>query len=122
MSDAEFWGKHALVDAGGCNVDDIRSRDNIVAFTKALVNAIDMKAYGEPIVEHFATHDPSKGGWSLCQLIETSLIDGHFVDATGQAFISVHSCKDFDIDVVIDTIKHYFAPERIKHTVVLRSI
>ena len=47
-------------------------------FTKILVDGIDMKAYSEPILEHFATHEEKASGFSLVQLIETS-VTGHFV-------------------------------------------
>jgi len=80
-----------------------------------------MKAYGDPIIEHFATHDPEKGGFTLCQMIETSLIDGHFVEFNGDAYISVHSCMEFDTAVVKDTITKYFNPKTIKDTVIYRK-
>ena len=83
-----------------------------------LVDKIDMKAYGAPILAHFATHDPSKAGWTACQMIETSLIDGHFVDSNGNAYLSVHSCKDFSESVVKETVQKFFNPKRIKdHTI-----
>lgn len=104
----EFWGKHFLLDCFGCNKERITSKENIAAFTKTLVERIDMKAYGDPQIEHFATHDPSKGGYTLCQMIETSLIDGHFVDETGDAYISVHSCKEFEPVTVIETVREFF--------------
>jgi len=49
----------------------------------------------------------------LVQLIETSNICAHFVDATGEAYIDVFSCKDFDIDVVMETITEFFGPDSI---------
>jgi hypothetical protein len=80
-----------------------------------------MKAYGLPMIEHFATHDPSKGGFTACQMIETSLIDGHFVDATGDAYISVHSCKEFSLETVKSTIQEFFKPVSINDYVVYRQ-
>jgi hypothetical protein len=118
---SEFWGKHYLLDCKSCVKFSIKSRSNIEYFVKALVEKIDMKAYGDPIIEHFATHDPAKGGFTLCQMIETSLIDGHFVDETGDAYISVHSCKDFDNEVVKHIVNHYFSPISIKETVIFRQ-
>lgn len=104
------WGYHMSVDLAGCPRELITSKDNIIAFVKELVERIDMKAYGEPECVHFAEHDPSKAGYTLTQLIETSNICGHFVDATGEAYIDVFSCKPFDPTVVLEVAGDYFQP------------
>ena len=104
-----------------CNKDKIKSGENITAFVKYLVEAIDMKAYGEPILEHFATHDPEKGGYSLVQLIETSAISGHFVDANGDVYLDIFSCKEFSIETVKEVVSKYFSPEQIKITYLTRQ-
>ena len=118
---SDFWGKHLLVDAADCNREMIKSESNIKRFISTLVERIDMESYGEPILAHFATHDPSKGGYTFVQMISTSLIDGHLVDETGDAYISVHSCKDFDDQVVIDTIAEFFLPTRSKNQAFFRQ-
>ena len=117
---AEYWGIHALLDCKSCDKNAITSESVIREFVKELVKNINMVAYGEPILAHFATHDPSKGGYTLCQMIETSLIDGHFVDVNGDAYISVHSCKTFDVKIVEQTIHKYFSPENISTKVFYR--
>lgn len=119
--ESKFWGKHLLLDCGNCDHDLIKSEENLKAFLLTLVNKIDMKAYGKPMLAHFATHDPSKGGYTICQMIETSLIDGHFVDATGDAYISVHSCKDFDPEDVKAVVQQFFNPKSIKEHVIYRQ-
>ena len=110
-----------MLDCSGCNHEGIVSRDNIYNFTKELVKRIDMVAFGEPVIEHFATHDPSKGGYTICQMIETSLIDGHFVDKTGEAYISVHSCKEFNTEDVKDVVKEFFCPIDMKENIIYRQ-
>lgn len=117
----KYWGKHLLLDCRNCDKELIKSETNLKAFLISLVDKIDMKSYGEPLLAHFATHDPEKGGYTICQMIETSLIDGHFVDATGDAYISVHSCKDFNIDMVIDIINIFFKPEHITKNIIYRQ-
>lgn len=105
-----IWGWHCSLDLGGCDKALITNKDNIVAFCKALVKAIDMKAYGEPEAVHFAEHDASKAGFTLTQLIETSNICAHFVDATGEMYLDVFSCKAFDPDVVLNVAGTFFSP------------
>ncbi len=111
MTDTNYvWGYHMSLDMAGCDQKAITSKETIVAFTKALVEAIDMKAYGEPECVHFAEHDPGKAGYTMTQLIETSNICCHFVDATGEAYLDVFSCKTFDPDIVIRVAGEYFRP------------
>ena len=52
-----YWGYHAIFDCAACDRDLVSSHDNIYDFIKALVPAIDMVAFGEPQINHFATHD-----------------------------------------------------------------
>ena len=86
-----------------------------------MVEEIDMVAYGQPMIEHFATHDEDKAGWSLVQLIETSSITGHFVDKNGDFYLDVFSCKEFDIDKTIDFVNKHFEPKNINQTYLLRQ-
>ncbi len=109
-----YWGYHLILDCQGCVRSEIASRDNLKAFIKTLVEEIDMKAYGEPVLEHFATHDADKAGYSLVQLIETSSITGHFVDKNGDAYIDIFSCKPFEIETAKEVVTRYFHPKKIK--------
>jgi S-adenosylmethionine/arginine decarboxylase-like enzyme len=107
-----MWGQHLVLDMGGGN-ENISRRESIRAFVAELVDAIDMVAYGEPIIEHFATHSPEAAGYSLVQLIETSAISAHFSDHNRDVYLDVFSCKPFDRNVVVQVVDKYFAPKSI---------
>jgi S-adenosylmethionine decarboxylase len=109
-----YWGYHLILDCSGSPKRRVTDAGNIYNFAKAMVDEIDMVAYGEPIIKHFATHDPEKAGYSLIQLIETSNISGHFVDKDGSCYLDIFSCKPFDNEIAIATVKTYFAPKKIK--------
>ena len=110
-ANAYVWGYHMSLDLAGCVREAISSKETLITFVKELVEKIDMKAYGEPDCVHFAEHDPGKAGYTLTQLIETSNICGHFVDATGEAYIDVFSCKGFDPEIVLQVAEKYFSPQ-----------
>ena len=74
------------------------------------MGAINMVAYGEPVVEHFATHSHEAAGYTLLQMIETSNIAAHFAENIGQVYIDVFSCKAFDVEVALGICKKYFKP------------
>ena len=107
------WGYHLLLDCKQGNLEKISCKDNVTAFVTQLVNDIDMKAYGDLLIERFATHDPNKAGISFCQMIETSNITGHFVDLNGDFYIDVFSCKPYNTSTVLDLIQKYFNPASV---------
>ena len=108
------WGYHALFDCQSCPIERITSEENIREFINEIVSAIDMKSYGDPMIAHFATHDADAAGYSFCQMIETSNITGHFSDKTGDCYIDIFSCKEYDTDVAIGAIENFFRPEEVR--------
>ena len=107
------WGYHLILDCKSCN-DNVKDANAIREFVKQLVVDIDMKAYGEPVIVHFANHDPQKGGYSLVQLIETSSITGHFVDLTKDSYLDIFSCKEIPTHEALTAVKKWFEPKNIK--------
>lgn len=108
-----YWGEHLILDCGSCNKNVLDAK-MIESFVKELVVKINMKAYGEPQIVHFATHDPQKGGYSLVQLIETSAITGHFVDYTRDAYLDIFSCKEIPIEIAKEVVQLWFDPISMK--------
>ena len=104
------WGQHLVLDFNGCPKELLADKENILDWSKELVQAIDMVAYGEPIIEHFATHSHEAAGYTLLQMIETSNIAAHFAENIGQVYIDVFSCKAFNVEVALGICKNYFKP------------
>lgn len=117
----EYWGYHLILDCRAGNIAKITSRDVIESFIKELVRRIGMKAYGNPTIQHFAEHDILKAGYSLVQLIETSSITGHFVDANGDFYIDIFSCKPYDIKLASEIVEKFFSPTHIRITYLTRQ-
>lgn len=101
-----YWGYHYMAEYAACNYEKITNKENVIAFTKELVSAIDMIAYGEPQVINFGTGN--KAGFTLIQLIETSNIAAHFCNETGDVYLDVFSCKNFDKNIVNYIFNKYF--------------
>jgi len=121
MSNLKPWGQHLVLDLGGCN-EHICRKEPISVFVKELVNAIDMIAYGEPIIKHFAEHSHEAAGYSLVQLIETSAIMGHFSDNNRDAYLDIFSCKSFDQAIAIEVVEKHFSPKKIHAAFLDRGI
>lgn len=116
------WGQHLVLDFDGCPAALLKCKDNIVNWSHELVKAIDMVAYGDPIIEHFATHSHEAAGYTLLQMIETSNIAAHFAENTGQVYIDIFSCKAFDNDVALAVCEKYFQPQTVNQTTINRGI
>ena len=116
----KFWGYHLCADCKSCN-DNVKSKDAIAAFVKALVKAIDMKAYGEPFIERFAEEVPELGGISAVQLIETSNICLHACDLSSDLYLDIFSCKPYSTEVALEVVKEYFNPISIRQTYLTRQ-
>lgn len=119
--DPSFWGYHLILDCTGCDIEKIDDREALLVFVKDLVEEIEMKAYGEPILEYFAEHIPAAAGYSLVQLIETSAITGHFASINGDSYIDIFSCKFFDVEKAKKVVEKHLGPKKIRATFLYRQ-
>lgn len=116
-----MWGKHLIIDMTAGDKERVRSAQHISRFVETLIETIGMKAYGAPLLEHFAEHVPEAAGYSLVQLIETSAITGHFCDRSGDAYIDIFSCKDFDAELAVEVVRAAFRPQHINFMTLARQ-
>ena len=116
-----YWGYHATFDCKSCDMATISDKEHMKNFIKELVEKIDMEAYGDPVIEHFATHDPDKAGISFFQMIQTSNISGHLVDINGDAYIDIFSCKEYNVVEAKSIIEKYFKPKAIRQNFITRQ-
>ena len=49
-----MWGKHVIIDMTAGDKERVKSAEHIHRFVETLVETIGMKAYGPPVLEHFA--------------------------------------------------------------------
>jgi S-adenosylmethionine/arginine decarboxylase-like enzyme len=116
-----IWGQHLILDFAGCPHKLLANSDHLRCWVKELVAAIDMVSYGEPQIEHFATHSFEAAGYTLLQLIETSNICAHFAENLGQVYIDIFSCKLFDNETAESVCYKYFEPQVIERHCINRG-
>lgn len=117
INGAKYYGKHLMVSALGCN-ENILNMEKIARFIKELVPSIDMVPYGDLVIARFG--EGEEVGISAVQLIVTSSITIHTNDLARDMYLDVFSCKWFDDDIVIGSLKEYFNPADIKESIMLR--
>jgi len=108
----KIWGKSALINLAGCDLEKIKSKKWISKWGDDLINLIKMKEYGDPFIERFALHDPGTTGYTYMQAIETSSITAHFSEFHRSVFINIFSCKNFDeLEAAMFSLKHFDAAQ-----------
>lgn len=115
----DVWGILSSIDIYNCNPATIRNADEIRRFVVELCEIIDMKRFGETQVVHFG-EDEKVAGFSMVQLIETSLISAHFANLTNTVYLDVFSCKLYDPEKVRAFAEKFFGGERSALNVTLR--
>mgnify|MGYP002633269776 CR=1 FL=1 len=113
------WGIASAIDIYDCSPELIRDPDAIRSFVAKLCELIEMKRFGETQVVHFG-EDERVAGYSMVQLIETSLISAHFANLTNAVYLDVFSCKPYNPQVAREFSQAFFAGRRSSVQVSLR--
>src|ERR1041384_993672 len=104
---SDYWGISSSIDLYECDLALMQNADAIREFVRILCDRIKMRRYGETQVVHFGD-DPRVTGFSMTQLIETSLISAHFADASCAIYLDVFSCASYEPDEVARFAADYF--------------
>lgn len=117
------WGLLTSIDLKDCDVKIIRDAEKIKQFVRELCKQIDMKMFGETVVVDFGDN-PKVTGFSMTQLIETSLISGHFGNEhNGKfAYLDVFSCKWYDQQKAADFAKDFFKAQKSDFHTIIRGL
>ena len=129
VSDAEIvaqfkqrgsWGLYTSVDLKGCDPASIRDPEKIHRFIIELCDLIDMHRFGEPQIIHFGPNE-RVAGFSMTQLIETSLVSGHFANETNAAYLDIFSCKEYEPSKAAAFCKNFFGAQSATYQVLFRD-
>ena len=118
IREGKAWGLSTAVDLHGCRPEAIRDRNQIEAYVIALCKLIRMKRFGECQIVHFG--EGRVAGYSMLQLIETSLISGHFANETNRAYLDIFSCKGYDPALVEEFSRKFFGARSSTASVTMR--
>lgn len=105
------WGMSACIDLYDCNPEIIRNAKKIKQFVSELCELIKMRRFRKTVVVDFGD-DPRVSGFSMTQLIETSLISGHFANQSNTAYLDVFSCKKYPPYKIAAFAKKFFEAKK----------
>lgn len=115
----DAWGLCTCIDLKGCDPAAIRDAERIRQYVVEVCDLIKMKRFGEPQVIHFGPNE-RVAGYSMTQLIETSLISGHFANETNAAYIDIFSCKEYEPGEAAEFTRRFFGADTVGFQVLLR--
>lgn len=118
--ETEYWGVSTAIDMYDCDLALMQNADAIREFVKTLCDRIKMRRYGETQVVFFGD-EPRVQGFSMTQLIETSLISAHFADASRAIYLDVFSCAPYDAQDTAKFAAEYFKASRYNVNVTHRK-
>ena len=101
------WGVTTSLDLRSCNPQFIRDGDKIKEFVSKLCILIGVKRAGDCIVVNFGENKKVEG-FSMVQLIDTSLVSSHFANKTNSAYLDIFSCKYYNPEEVANFCKEFF--------------
>ena len=114
------WGVSTCIDLYECDLDLMQDETAIKQFVGELCELIDMRRFGDAQVVRFGD-DPRVTGFSMTQLIETSLVSAHFADHSCAIYLDVFSCAPYDPQEAASFAAHYFRAHRHNLRVVERK-
>ncbi|UCH92850.1 MAG: S-adenosylmethionine decarboxylase [Candidatus Aminicenantes bacterium] len=114
------WGIQSSIDIHHCDPNLIRDASAIKDFVIQLCDLIEMKRFGDPEIVHFGETE-RVAGFSMTQLIETSLVSAHFANQTNNVYLDIFSCKFYEPEIAAQFAKNFFKGTTYNINVVLRK-
>ena len=114
------WGVSSCIDLYDCNLNLMQDEAAVKRFVSELCDLIKMRRYGETQVVRFGD-DPRVTGFSMTQLIETSLVSAHFADNSKAIYLDVFSCAPYDPNEVASFAVQFFRAQNCRIEFITRS-
>ena len=114
------WGISSCIDLYNCDLHLMQDEAAIKRFVCELCDLIKMRRFGDTQVVRFGD-DPRVTGFSMTQLIETSLVSAHFADNSRAIYLDVFSCAPYNPDEAAEFAARFFNAQQRKLQVVKRS-
>lgn len=99
---------HYTIDFAKIDSTILSSPDEVYKLLVDLTAVIEMTPVGNPVVYQMFGDDPLDCGITGVQVLRESLIDIHTYTRERQAYISIFSCKPYDILKVINFLQDQF--------------
>ena len=117
---SKAWGLSTAIDLHDCDPNLLKNADAIKEYTVKLCGLIEAKPWGPCHVQHFGVN-PDVAGYSMMQLVETSLVSGHFANKTNRIFLDIFSCKYYDAVKAVEFSREFFRAKDFSFRSIIRK-
>jgi S-adenosylmethionine/arginine decarboxylase-like enzyme len=107
------------IDAYGCDPAKIRSKEELQRFVIELCDLLKMKRFGPTSIEHFGESEVA--GYTVAQMISTSMISAHLANKTNAGYFDLFSCKEYDPAKAAKFTADFFKSKTYDYQVLLRG-
>lgn len=119
------FGKHLIIDANGCDEDNMRNNEKIKHFINDLCEIGKMEKKGDIIIEEFPETkfniDNDLVGVSVVQIISLSNITLHINYISRTIYFDFFTCGALKTDLIGVLFNNYFNPKTIKKIILQRD-
>lgn len=116
----QSWGQFTCIDLHNCKPEITTDTEQVATFNEEICSHISAARYGDPILKDYGDNEETRG-ITFAQLIETSLVQGHFINGSRKAFVDLFSCKQFDSRNAAKYAADFFGAESYSTATVLRG-
>jgi S-adenosylmethionine/arginine decarboxylase-like enzyme len=116
---SKAWGLSTAIDMHDCDPNLLKDSEAIREYAAKVCEVIESKPWGPCHIQHFGTNEVA--GYSMMQLVETSLVSGHFVNKTNRIFLDIFTCKYYDPTKAVELSKQFFKAKDVTYTCLLRK-
>ena len=117
----QTWGQDLLLNFAACPRQSLTNPTHTRAWTGNLIASIKMRAFGEPSIEHFATHSYGSARTIVTQLLDTPSIGTRFAEIPGRVFLDIFACTPLDDTETKEVCRTYFTPTMVAATPMSRG-
>lgn len=119
------FGKHLIIDASGCDEDNMKNNEKIKHFIDDLCEIGKMEKKGNLIIEEFPETkfniDNDLVGVSVVQIISLSNITLHINYISKTIYFDFFTCGALKTDLIGVIFNNYFNPKTIKKIILQRD-
>jgi S-adenosylmethionine decarboxylase len=121
VSKIDGQGNHLMLEGYGGDLDKLDNKDLIKNILKLLPTKLGLTNISEPLVVDHSAKNEIENGISGVILMAESHISIHTYPKKNFAVMDLFSCKEFDIEKMVNYVKNEFRFKKINKKLIIRE-
>ena len=116
-----IFGPHLVIDLKNCNKQKLSDKELVRDLLLTLPSSIGMTRISEPQVFYYSGDIPEDHGVTGTVVLAESHCSVHTFQDKGYCFVDIFSCKPFDTDKALQSVKDVFEAKEYDSQVIIRG-